>query len=146
MTGVGGTSLLSAGTPPTETVWDNFYGAGGGGVSSDFAQPGWQSGPGVDAAAGHRGQCASLGRSSCREVPDVSASSDPAHGYAIYCTAAPRAAAGRGWQVVGGTSGASPLWAALVALVDQHLGEPRRPGEPGPVLGGLVRRPLRSTT
>ena len=120
VTGVGGTSLLSAGTPPTETVWDNFYGAGGGGVSSDFAQPGWQSGPGVNPSLA-AAQCASLGRSSCREVPDVSASADPAHGYSIYCTAAP-GCGGRGWQVVGGTSGASPLWAALVALVDQHLG------------------------
>ena len=85
VTGVGGTSLLSAGSPPDETVWNDLYGSGGGGVSSDFDQPSWQSGPGVDdpfAVA----QCAALGRSSCREVPDVSASSDPAHGYAIYCT------------------------------------------------------------
>ncbi len=121
VTGVGGTSLLSAGAPPSETVWNNLYGSGGGGVSSDFAQPGWQSGPGVDSATA-LAQCAGDGRSSCREVPDVSASSDPAHGYAIYCTAGGLNCNGRhGWFVVGGTSGASPLWAALVAVIDQRL-------------------------
>jgi hypothetical protein len=114
VTGVGGTSLLSAGSPPSETVWNDYYGSGGGGVSSDFAQPAWQYGPGVDASPA-LAQCAALGRTSCREVPDVSASADPAHGYAIYWS-------GRGgWTVVGGTSGASPVWAALVALADQQL-------------------------
>ncbi len=126
VTGVGGTSLLSAGSPPNETVWNNLYGSGGGGVSSDFDQPSWQSGPGVDDQFG-LAQCAALGRSSCREVPDVSASSDPAHGYAIYCTAGgPLTNCGnrRGWFVVGGTSGASPLWAAMVAVIDQRLSAP----------------------
>ncbi len=123
VTGVGGTSLQSAGAPPAETVWNDLYGSGGGGVSSDFDQPGWQSGPGVGSADA-RAQCATLGRSTCREVPDVSASSDPAHGYAIYCTAGgPTTNCGgrRGWFVVGGTSGASPLWAAMVAVIEQSL-------------------------
>ncbi len=124
VTGVGGTSLQSAGSPPSETVWNDLYGSGGGGVSSSFDQPIWQSGPGVGSADA-QAQCASLGRSTCREVPDVAASSDPAHGYAIFCTAgaAPNNCGGRrNWFVVGGTSGAAPLWAALVAVVDQSLG------------------------
>ncbi len=115
VTGVGGTSLTSAGSPPAESVWDDFYGSGGGGVSSDFAQPSWQTGPGVDAPAAVA-QCATLGRASCREVPDVSASADPAHGYAIYWSYR-----GGTWGVVGGTSGASPLWAALIGVIDQRL-------------------------
>jgi subtilase family serine protease len=115
VTGVGGTSLQSAGSPPGETVWNDFYGSGGGGVSSDFAQPAWQSGPGVDSGAG-LAQCAALGRTSCREVPDVSASADPAHGYAIYWSYP-----GGTWKVVGGTSGASPVWAALIAVIDGQL-------------------------
>ena len=126
VTGVGGTSLLSASSPPTETTWNDLYGSGGGGVSSDFSQPGWQSGPGVDSAAA-QAQCAALGRTSCREVPDVSASSDPAHGYAIYCTAGtlPASCDGRrGWFAVGGTSGASPVWAAMIAVIDQSLSSP----------------------
>ncbi len=112
VTGVGGTSLLSAGSPPTETVWNDLYGSGGGGVSSDFARPAWQSGPGVGSAAA-LAQCAALGRSSCREVPDVSASADPAHGYAIYWAGF--------WRVVGGTSGAAPVWAALITVIDGQL-------------------------
>ncbi len=126
VTGVGGSSLLSVGSPPAETGWNDFFGSGGGGVSSDFDQPSWQSGPGVDAAAAVT-QCAALGRTSCREVPDVAASSDPAHGYAIYCTApASPVACGsqRGWFAVGGTSGAAPLWAALLAVIDQGLPGP----------------------
>jgi hypothetical protein len=125
VTGVGGTSLLSAGAPPTETTWNDLYGSGGGGVSSEFSQPGWQSGPGVGSAAA-QAQCAALGRSSCREVPDVAASADPAHGYAIYCTAgiSSNCSGRRGWFAVGGTSGASPLWAAMIAVIDQGLSSP----------------------
>ena len=111
VTGVGGTSLTGAG--PAETVWNDVYGSGGGGVSSDFAQPAWQNGPGV-ASAPALAQCQAIGRTSCREVPDVSASSDPAHGYPIYFSGS--------WEIVGGTSAASPLWAAMSAVVDQGLG------------------------
>jgi hypothetical protein len=111
VTGVGGTSLLNG--APTETTWNDLYGSGGGGVSSDFAQPTWQYGPGVDSQAA-LSQCAAVGRTSCREVPDVAASSDPARGYAINYQGT--------WQIVGGTSAASPLWAAMVAVVDQSLG------------------------
>ncbi len=118
VTGVGGTSLTSAGAPPAESVWDDLYGASGGGVSSDFSQPSWQTGPGVSAPA-VVAQCGAVGRSSCRQVPDVAASADPAHGYAIYWSFR-----GGTWGVVGGTSGASPLWAALIAVIDQHLASP----------------------
>ena len=115
VTGVGGTSLLSAAST-TETAWNDVYGSTGGGVSSDFAQPSWQLGPGVDSTAG-TAQCAALGRTSCREVPDVAASADPVHGYAVYYTAD----GSPGWHVFGGTSAASPLWAALIAVADQGL-------------------------
>ena len=115
VTGVGGTSLLAAGSIPTETAWNAGGGAGGGGVSSDFAQPGWQGGRGVGSAVA-LAQCGATGQASCREVPDVSASADPSHGYVIYF--------GGGWTTIGGTSGAAPLWAALVAVVDQGLASP----------------------
>jgi len=117
VTGVGGTSLFSAGTgSPVESVWNDSAGAGGGGVSSDFGQPSWQSGTGVDAAAA-TARCAAVSRPSCREVPDVAASADPNHGYAVYVTAPNQLCIG--WCQIGGTSGGSPLWAALVALIDQ---------------------------
>jgi hypothetical protein len=141
VTGVGGTSLVSAGSPPAESVWDDSYGAGGGGVSSDFAQPSWQTGPGVDDPAA-LAQCAALGRSSCREVPDVAASADPAHGYAVYWSYR-----GGTWGVVGGTSGASPLWAAMIAVIDQRLSSPA--GMVNPVLydaGSCASTPFNDVT
>ena len=96
VTGVGGTSLTSAGAnAPSESVWNNSLGAGGGGVSTVFPAPSWQSGVG----ATHR------------EVPDVSASADPEWGDVVYWEGT--------WGIVGGTSQASPLWAALVAVGNQ---------------------------
>ena len=56
----------------------------------------------------------------CREVPDVSADADPNTGYVIYWNGSGSAGllAPAGWQVVGGTSGAAPAWAALIALTN----------------------------
>jgi hypothetical protein len=125
VTGVGGTDLLGSG--PSETVWNDGYGSGGGGVSSDFAQPAWQAGPGVGSSTAQTA-CRALGRSSCREVPDVAASADPAHGYAIFFSGH------AGWNVYGGTSAASPVWAAMTAVIDQGLGS--SPGLIDPVLYG----------
>ena len=125
VTGAGGTSLQSAGSTPTETVWNSGpgTGAGGGGVSSDFAQPVWQGGPGVGAAPA-TSQCGTVGRSSCREVPDVSALADPNHGFIYFWQGA--------WGVAGGTSVASPLWAALLTVIDQ--GQPSSVGFVNPSL------------
>ena len=53
----------------------------------------------------------------CREVPDVSADADPGTGYLIYYTGTDTGYSG-GWQGVGGTSAAAPLWAALMALTN----------------------------
>jgi subtilase family serine protease len=94
VTGVGGTSLTSIGSPPHETVWnDPQSGAGGGGISTLTPKPSWQGG-GVGG----------------REVPDVSASADPAHPYAVSWNGA--------WYGFGGTSAAAPLWAALTAVLN----------------------------
>jgi hypothetical protein len=121
VTGVGGTSLTSAGPPPTETVWNNAAGAGGGGISANWAMPGYQSGaPGglhVINASSSGAPCSAAGGSYCREVPDVSASSDPNTGYVVYYTGG--ATGVTGWQGgIGGTSAAAPLWAALMAVID----------------------------
>jgi hypothetical protein len=45
-----------------------------------------------------------------RQVPDVSADADPETGYTIFYNGA--------WTVIGGTSAAAPLWAAVAALTD----------------------------
>jgi hypothetical protein len=46
----------------------------------------------------------------CREVPDVSADADPQTGYSVYTDGA--------WGSIGGTSAATPLWAAFTALAN----------------------------
>jgi hypothetical protein len=55
----------------------------------------------------------------CRQVPDVSADADPATGYIVYWNGSGSdPTSPRGWQAVGGTSAAAPLWAALLADAD----------------------------
>jgi subtilase family serine protease len=84
--------------------------AGGGGRSTYFSKPGWQSAAGVpnDAA---------------RDVPDLSLSASPGHdGYLVCsggsCVNGFRSASGNLF-VVGGTSAAAPSFAGMVALINQ---------------------------
>jgi kumamolisin len=51
-----------------------------------------------------------------RGVPDISGDADPATGYQILVD-------GRN-AVFGGTSAVAPLWAALIALLNQQVGKP----------------------
>jgi kumamolisin len=92
-TSVGGTmlNLGSGGGYGTETAW----GSGGGGVSTLFAKPSWQT----------------AGTGSMRTVPDVSSEADPNTGVSAYVNGA--------WTLAGGTSAAAPTWAALTALYNQ---------------------------
>ena len=132
VTGVGGTSLTSAASPPAQATWNNggnptgligiTAGAGGGGVSALWGMPGYQS---AAASALHVANANSsrtaCGASSglCREVPDVASDADPNTGVVIYFNGSGSAVAQpSGWQAVGGTSAASPVWAALLALAD----------------------------
>jgi len=97
----GGTRLMANRVGITsETVWNNHTGATGGGVSKKFAQPMYQN------------KISPLkGRS--RGVPDVSAVADPTTGYIIHINGAD--------MVIGGTSAVAPLWAALLARINQKL-------------------------
>jgi hypothetical protein len=131
VTGVGGTSLTALGPPPTETVWNNSgtaaggalsAGAGGGGVSSLWPMPAVQK----HAAAvlgviepNSAGRGCGHASGNCREVPDVAADADPNTGYQIYWNGLGEVIGQpAGWQGIGGTSGAAPVWAALLALAD----------------------------
>ena len=97
----GGTALNSSnGTISSETVWNDGTngGATGGGYSTTFASPDYQS---------------SLSVKTGRGVPDVSGDADPNTGYNILVD---------GEQgVIGGTSAVAPLWAGLIALLNQKL-------------------------
>jgi kumamolisin len=120
---VGGTTLQigSDGSYLNEKAWScasctqrSQQGAGsGGGVSNYFARSPYQSGPGLNDAQ--------------RMVPDVSADADPATGYSVYCSIAAAGCPSSGWVSVGGTSAATPLWAALAALMNQYLTNAHRP-------------------
>lgn len=103
---VGGTSLsvMPNASYQGETAWDDTLeqAGGGGGLSLDFARPGWQVGPGV----------ANQFSDGKRQLPDVSADADPWSGWATYT--------GGNLQVAGGTSAATPFWAAATALIAQY--------------------------
>jgi len=132
VTGAGGTSLTAVGPPPTETAWNNggnvssllpFQGgAGGGGISALWPMPAYQtSAPAALNVVNTytSGTPCSAKSGYCREVPDVSADADPDYGYLIYYNGSgSNPTAPSGWQGTGGTSGAAPLWAAVVALTD----------------------------
>jgi subtilase family serine protease len=115
--GVGGTSMSGLTNPP-QTTWnavqsDGTAGASGGGVSSVQALPAFQKGI---AATGYAAHCAAAAAAGCRQVPDVSAFADPADGYVIAEFNSNDNAIDLG--IIGGTSGAAPVWAAIYALAD----------------------------
>jgi subtilase family serine protease len=143
VTGVGGTSLQAVGNPPTtqptEVVWNNGTvfdtagegGAGGGGLSTVWLMPGYQTNAaaslgvinseseGLEGNAGTicSGDAENVGVPDldpstvyCREDPDVSASADPYYGFTVYYDGS--------WSSIGGTSGAAPIWTALFADAD----------------------------
>jgi kumamolisin len=108
----GGTTLNSTGTTITsETVWNDGSsgGAGGGGISDSIDLPTWQANANVPPSVNPGGR---IGRG----VPDVAGNADPETGYSILAD---------GEQgTVGGTSAVAPLWAGLIARLNQKLGTP----------------------
>jgi len=134
VTGVGGTSLSQL-SPLQEYVWNDSVtsgansaaanGAGGGGVSAFWPMPSWQQNASLNlnviSAQSSGTPCGDTG-GYCREVPDVSAAADPDFGYIIYWNGngafSSSNTTGIGWQGIGGTSAAAPLWAALIALTN----------------------------
>ena len=107
----GGTSLkASASAISSETVWNDGAGGGatGGGVSSFFAVPTWQSGLKVTRS---NGSASALTK---RGVPDVAGDADPQTGYHVRVDGKE--------SVFGGTSAVAPLWAALVARINAEKG------------------------
>jgi hypothetical protein len=123
VTSVGGTSLTlnrSGSGYGRERVWNNGYGASGGGISQYWSAPAWQNAPGVHSKYSQSGFCNAAGGTICRETPDVSLNADPANGYLFYCSAvAAGCNSGGGWYIVGGTSAAAPMWAAMMAMTNE---------------------------
>jgi kumamolisin len=101
----GGTELIGSGTKiDSETVWNDGTdgGATGGGFSTLFPVPTWQASAGISGAG--------------RGVPDVAGDASPESGYNILVDGQQ--------EVVGGTSAVAPLWAALIALINEMKGSP----------------------
>ncbi len=126
--GVGGTNLQtgSGGSYTSESVWSNPSdtsrspkgAGGGGGLSTYFAKPSYQTGPGTTNSY-------SNGK---RQVPDVSADADPNTGYSVYCSVtASGCSSSSPWIEVGGTSAAAPLWAGISADLNQYLAANSKP-------------------
>jgi kumamolisin len=88
---VGGTSVKESPAGIVETAWQGS----GGGWSDEWPAPPWQMEPGV-----HRG------------MADVALHADPAMPYMV--------AQDGTWKYYGGTSVGAPIWAALVALINQY--------------------------
>ena len=140
--------------PGTESVWNTYNlcdvsadeygesgywwctnaGAGGGGSSQFWGMPSYQRGPGVlnsyTRVGNGGGNCALAAKGTpCREVPDVSADSDPWTGYGEYCTGSSaqgstcaQIPSENGWFLIGGTSLAAPLWSAVIGDHDGYQG------------------------
>jgi kumamolisin len=109
----GGTKLVASGNSITsETVWNelaNKEGATGGGVSDVFPLPSYQTNAGVPPSANPGGNVG-------RGVPDVAGDADPTTGYDTLVDGQS--------GVIGGTSAVAPLWAGLIALINQSVGKP----------------------
>ena len=126
------TDTLSSALPPipemgwNDTTFDiahgGFLSASGGGASIFFTKPTWQTGTGVP-ADGHR------------DVPDISLNASADHDGYLFCsedgpkgtkvttcTSGFRDGTGGNLAIVGGTSAAAPTFSAILALINEYLG------------------------
>ena len=85
--------------------------ASGGGISSVYKKPAWQTGPGVP-------------NDGARDVPDVSLAASNGHDPYIIVF-------GREAYAVGGTSAAAPSFAGMIALLNQYLVQNQIQTKPG---------------
>lgn len=108
VTSVGGTTLTRTGSTTSERVWNiPGNGAGGGGFSTFFKEPTYQQNLPASVQSQLHGQ---------RGVPDVAAAADPRTALAYYVS--------DHWQLIGGTSASTPLWAGIIADANQMAGHP----------------------
>jgi kumamolisin len=118
--GCGGTALMASnGQRQSEVVWNDQSsggGATGGGVSAVFPLPTWQANAGVPPSGAVTSEAAKKAAGTGgRGVPDVAGDASPETGYQILVDGQQ--------EVVGGTSAVAPLWAGLIALLNQQLGK-----------------------
>jgi uncharacterized protein (TIGR03437 family) len=132
VTGVGGTTFnegsgnywnssnsstaVSARSYIPEKAWNSTASMGkiwstGGGVCTYFTKPSWQTGPGVP-------------NDNARDVPDIALAAAGDHdGYLVYNEG--------NIAVIGGTSASAPVFAGIVALLNQYLVSTGKQSKPG---------------
>lgn len=111
VTSVGGTRLRlddQGFRRAPDEVWNDGFGASGGGRSTVFPRPSFQDGV-APVVGNHRGS------------PDISMSAAVNGGALVYFSFAKNVMP-PGWHVFGGTSASSPMFAGVVALADQVAG------------------------
>ena len=105
---VGGTEIpnppSSITTYQPEAAWNDCCGSGGGGYSAVFGETASQTAASIPDPTGMRG------------MPDVSMNAAIVSAILLYESFDP---AGSGWVIIGGTSEATPLWAATDAVMNQ---------------------------
>jgi subtilase family serine protease len=126
VTSVGGTNLFfgsaTAGNPngsyQVEFVWNDGFGAGGGGISKAFKQPEWQQ----------EGLSKSLKKQlgGMRGYPDVAYNAGVEGGVIVFLGFLDTAwgPGNNGFYIFGGTSASAPQWAGIAALANQYGGRP----------------------
>ena len=107
VTAVGGTQIDQP-TPvitsySAEEVWNDGFGAGGGGYSVVFTRPSYQDGVVSNAMRG---------------LPDIAYNAAVISAVLVYESFDPTTSPG--WALIGGTSAATPQWAALAALANNY--------------------------
>jgi kumamolisin len=107
----GGTEIVGLhDTAVSEVTWNEGDGwATGGGVSAQFPVPEWQIDVGIPENLNGSNQPG-------RGVPDVAGNASGRSAYIVLVDGQ--------WTSVGGTSAVAPLYAGLIALLDQGLGRP----------------------
>lgn len=125
---VGGTvlSLGNNSSYKTETGWQDSgsNGGGGGGLNPYDRKPPWQPNLVPRLSNGKR------------QLPDVSAAAGSDSPWWVFDGASPN-----GWEKVGGTSAATPMWAASMLLVQQYM-QRQNAGQlcfAAPLLYGIAR-------
>jgi kumamolisin len=137
---VGGTrlELRSDGSYLTESAWGEpiWRWGGGGGLSSSEPRPAWQQGPTVTQPG--------VNPNNYRQVPDISGPSDPNSGFMV-CLSQAGSSTPSCTPGFGGTSAATPFWAASMLLVQQysdaHGHSPLARCFAGPILYDLAAKP-----
>jgi Pro-kumamolisin, activation domain len=121
----GGTYIANvSGSSFTEGTW-NDAGATGGGISDVYGLPAWQDNIGVPKSANDN---TTVGRG----VPDISGNASPYSGYTLTLygtlttslTITSGTGKGSTFGTIGGTSAVAPLYAGLLAVIENQIGKP----------------------